>query len=244
MSKKIFIANWKMQLNPDEAVRNAKAFARQFKNFRGTAVVCPDFLSLASISKIFKNSPILLGAQDVAAFERGAYTGEISALDLAALNTKYVLIGHSERRSYLQETDKLLAAKIRMVLANKMKPVLCVGENAAERKQGKEAAVIKAQLKGALNYLSNNGVRSLLIAYEPVWAIGTGLHCDPEKALIIKRTILDLCKRSGLKKTPILYGGSVTEENASDFLSSGGFDGLLIGGASLKVDSFKKIVKS
>ncbi|MDD2680999.1 MAG: triose-phosphate isomerase [Patescibacteria group bacterium] len=244
MSQKIFIANWKMQLSPSEAIKTAKSFVKQFKTFKGTAVVCPDFLSLTSVSKIFKDTPLLLGAQDLAAFERGAYTGEISALDLAALNAKYVLIGHSERRSYLQETDKLLAAKIRMALAQKIKPVLCVGENAAEKKQGREAAVIKAQLKGALNYLSNNGVRSLLIAYEPIWAIGTGLNCNPEKALNVKNTILELCKRAGLKKTPILYGGSVTAENAADFLVPGGFDGLLVGGASLNAKSFGKIVKS
>ncbi|MBN2884547.1 triose-phosphate isomerase [Patescibacteria group bacterium] len=243
MSKKIFIANWKMQLSPAEALKTAKDFVRVFKNFKGTAVVCPDFLSLSGVAKIFKKSPLLLGAQDVAAFERGAYTGEISALDLAAYNTKYVLIGHSERRSYLQENDKLLAAKIRMALSQKIKPVLCVGENAAENKQGKEASVIKTQLKGALNYLSDNGVRSLLIAYEPIWAIGTGLHCHPDKALKVKNTIQDLCKRAGLKKTPILYGGSVTADNAADFLVPGGFDGLLIGGASLKADSFKNIVK-
>jgi triosephosphate isomerase len=243
MSKKIFIANWKMQLSPAEALRTAKDFVRVFKNFKGTAVVCPDFLSLAGVAKIFKNTPLLLGAQDAAAFERGAYTGEVSALDLATYNTKYVLIGHSERRSYLQENDKLLAAKIRMALAQKIKPVLCVGENAIEKKQGREAAVIKAQLKSALNYLSNNSVRSLLIAYEPVWAIGTGLHCDPEKALSVKNIIQELCKRAGLKKTPILYGGSVTVDNAADFLVPGGFDGLLIGGASLNADSFKNIVK-
>ena len=244
MSKKIFIANWKMQLSPETSLKTAKNFVRVFKDFKGTAVVCPDFLSLAGVAKIFKNSPLLLGAQDVAAFERGAYTGEVSALDLAGYNTKYVLIGHSERRSYLQETDKLLAAKIRMTLAQKMKPVLCVGENAADKKQGREAAVIKAQLKGALNYLSNNGARSLLIAYEPIWAIGTGLHCNPKKALSVKNTIQELCKRAGLKKTPILYGGSVTADNAKDFLVPGGFDGLLVGGASLKAVSFKNIVKS
>jgi len=243
MSKKIFIANWKMQLSPAEALKTAKDFVHTFKDFKGLAVVCPDFLSLISVAKVLKNSPLLLGAQDVAAFERGAYTGEVSALDLASYDTKYVLIGHSERRSYLQENDKLLAAKIRMALAQKIKPVLCVGENAAEKKQGKEAAVIKAQLKGALNYLSDSGVRSLLIAYEPIWAIGTGLHCDPEKALNVKRTIQELCKRAGLKKTPILYGGSVTADNAKDFLVPGGFDGLLVGGASLKADSFKNIVK-
>lgn len=232
-----------MQLTPVEAIKTAKSFVKYFRDFKGTAIVFPDFLSLASVSKIFKNSPLLLGAQDVAAFQRGAYTGEVSAVDLASFGTKYVLIGHSERRSYLQETDKLLAEKIKMALAQKMKPVLCVGENAVERKQGREVAVIKAQLKGALNCLSNSSARSLLIAYEPIWAIGTGLHCDFEKALNIKCTISDLCKRVGLKKVPILYGGSVTAENAADFLVPGAFDGLLIGGASLNAKSFKNIVK-
>lgn len=238
---KIFIANWKMQLDPVASVKTARSLVRLFRNFKGRAVICPDFLSLAAVAKILNSSPLLLGAQDVSAYERGAYTGEVSALDLKFLGTTYVLIGHSERRSYLQESDKLLAAKIRMAVANKMIPVLCVGENALERKQGRALAVIKSQLRGALQSLPISSLRSLVIAYEPVWAIGTGLNCDRDKALQVKTTIIDWCRRSGLKKVPILYGGSVKPDNAISFLSGDAFDGLLIGGAGLIPRSFQQI---
>ncbi len=241
MVNKIFIANWKMQLSPLAAEKAAQAFARAFKGFSGTAVICPDFLSLRAVAGMIKKSSLFLGAQDVAAYPRGAYTGEVAAVDLASLGVKYVLIGHSERRSYLQETDKLLADKIRMALAQKIIPVLCVGENAAERKQGRAGAVIRTQLKGALQSLSAKELRSLIIAYEPVWAIGTGLTCEPKAANQIKNAIHEWCQRTGLKKAPILYGGSVKSENAETFLAAGGFDGLLIGGASLDAGSFRKI---
>ena len=170
MPDRIFIANWKMQLSPKAAVELAGALQRLLKNFKGKAVLCPDFLSLPLVAKKIKSGSLLLGAQDAAAYEHGAYTGEVAAADLATLGVKYVIIGHSERRSYLQESDKLLAAKIKMVLAQKMIPVLCVGENATERKQGKAASVVKSQLKGALQSLSASELRSLVIAYEPVWA--------------------------------------------------------------------------
>jgi len=238
---KIFIANWKMQLGPEESVRTARSFARVFKNYQGQAVLCPDFLSLTAVSKILAKSPLVLGSQDLSAFERGAYTGETSPVDLQSLGVKYALIGHSERRSYLQESDKLLGAKIKAAVSNKIVPVLCVGENALERKQGRAMAVIKSQLKGALQTLPMPVLRSLIIAYEPVWAIGTGLNCDREAALRVKATINEWCRRSGLKKIPVLYGGSVKPDNASSFLGSDGFDGLLVGGASLEAETFRKI---
>lgn len=243
MSKKIFIANWKMQLNPIASVALARALARALKKYQGEVAVCPDYLSMSGVAKTLQGSPVLLGAQDAAAYDRGAYTGEVAASDLAFLGVKYVLIGHSERRSYLQEEDKLLAAKIKMVVANKMIPVLCVGENAAERKKGRTALVIKAQLKGTLQFLSASELKSILIAYEPVWSIstsGTGLICTPAEALRVKSLIIDWCRRAGLKKTSVLYGGSVSPDNISAFLKD--FDGFLVGGASLKADSFSKIV--
>lgn len=238
---KIFIANWKMELAPTEAEKRARAFVRVFKEYKGEAVVCPDYLSLASVAKIFKSSPLRLGAQDAAAHERGAYTGEVSAADLSSLGVKYVLIGHSERRNFLAESNKLLAEKIKMVLAGKMVPVLCVGENAAEKKQGRAASVIREQLQGALKSLPANTLHSLVIAYEPVWAIGTGVNCDPASAAQIRTIIREWCLRIGLKKVTVLYGGSVKPENAASFIGAGGFDGLLVGGASLEASSFKKI---
>ena len=238
---KIFIANWKMQLDPAASLRTARGFARVFKNYTGKAVVCPDFLSLSSVAKVLAKSPLSLGSQDLSAFERGAYTGEISPVDLQSLGVKYSLIGHSERRSYLQESDKLIEAKIKTAVSNKIIPVLCVGENALERKQGRAMVVIKAQLKGALQSLPMSALRSLIIAYEPVWAIGTGLNCDRETALRVKATINEWCRRSDLKRVPVLYGGSVKPDNALSFLGNDGFDGLLVGGASLEAKSFRKI---
>lgn len=238
---KIFIANWKMQLSPEESVRTARRFARVFRDYKGRALLCPDFLSLAAVSKILAKSNLSLGSQDLSAFDRGAYTGEISPLDLRSLGVEYSLIGHSERRSYLQESDKLLAAKIKMALSHKIIPVLCVGENALERKQGRAMTVIKNQLKGALQSFSIADLRSLIIAYEPVWSIGTGLSCDRDKALRVKATINEWCRRGGFKKVPVLYGGSVKPDNALSFLGSDGFDGLLVGGAGLDPESFRKI---
>ncbi len=243
MSKKIFIANWKMQLSPIASVDLARSVARALKRYQGEAALCPDYLSMSAVAKTLQGSPVLLGAQDVAAYDRGAYTGEVAASDLASLGVKYVLIGHSERRSYLQEEDKLLAGKIKMVITNKMIPVLCVGENAVERKKGRTAIIIKAQLKGTLQFLSAKELKTLLIAYEPVWSIstsGTGLICTPAEALRVKAIIVDWCRRAGLKKTPVLYGGSVNPDNISTFLKD--FDGFLVGGASLKAESFSKIV--
>ena len=241
---KLFLANWKMQLSPAQSLLLAKSLVRVCKDFKGTAVLCPDFLSLTNVAKVLKNSPLLLGAQDAAAVERGAYTGEVSAADLKSVGVKYVLIGHSERRSHLQEDDKLLAAKITAVIEQQLIPVLCVGENAADRKQGRAASVIKAQLKGALQHLSATQARTLVVAYEPVWAIGTGINCDFDNAQRSLTVITDWCRRAGLKRPTVLYGGSVKLENARDFLGVDGFDGLLVGGASLEAKSFKKIVNA
>lgn len=241
---KIFIANWKMQLDPAKSSRVARELVKNLRSYKGKVVICPDFLSLASVSKILAKSPLLLGSQDVSAYEHGAYTGEVAASDLYSLGARYVLIGHSERRFYLQESNKLLAAKIKTAVANKLIPVLCVGENALDRKKGRALAVIRTQLKGALSSLPMPVLRSLIIAYEPVWAIGTGVNCEAEKALQMKTTISEWCQRSGLKRTTILYGGSANPENAASFLKTNGFDGLLIGTASLIPKSFQQIVQA
>jgi triosephosphate isomerase len=241
---KLFIANWKMQLLPTEAQKLAQSFSKIADYANKKIIICPDFISLALISKDFKSAHIALGAQDVAAFDQGAYTGEVGAKSLFSLQVKYVLVGHSERRSYLQENDKLISAKLKMVISQGMKPILCVGENAADRRQGRANVVIRQQLKGALSSLTLKEIKSVIVAYEPVWAIGKGVHCDIEQAMAIKHLISDYCFKIGLKKIQVVYGGSVNSDNASLFLKANNFDGLLIGGASLDVHSFEKIVKS
>lgn len=243
MAKKLFFANWKMKLSYKESLKQARLLKSALKDVKDGVVVCPDFLSIAALGKTFQGSNIELGSQDLAAYPNGAYTGEVAASDLYSLGVRYALIGHSERRSYLQESDKLIAAKIRMALANKIKPVLCVGENAAERKQGKAAAVIKNQLKGALQSLSASQLKSVIVAYEPIWSISStagALVCSPQEALEIKEKIKEWCQRSGAKSIKILYGGSVNPDNIKGFLPY--FDGFLIGSASLKTSSFKKII--
>lgn len=241
---KLFIANWKMQLLPAEAKKLAKAFSKISTHLKDQIIICPDFVSLSLIAKNFQNNHILLGAQDVAAFDQGAYTGEVGAKSLLSLGVKYVLVGHSERRSYCQEGDKLISAKLKMAISHGIKPILCVGENAADRRQGRANIIIRRQLKGALSSLSLKEIKSVIVAYEPIWAIGKGVHCDIDQAIEIKNLISDYCLKMGLKKMKILYGGSVNSENASLFLKGKAFDGLLIGGASLEINSFEKIVKA
>lgn len=239
---KLIVANWKMQLLSSEAQLLAQAYVKNLKDSKNKIVLCPDFLSLTEVSKLIKDSNIILGAQDLAAYERGAYTGEVSADSLKELGVSYVLVGHSERRSCLQETDKLIAEKIKKAVVNKIIPILCVGENGAERKQGRVNMVIRRQLKGALSALESNELNQLHIAYEPIWAIGSGRHCSVDQALAIKELIHDRCSKLGINKAKVLYGGSVNAENAKSFLEEGSFDGLLVGGASLTLDSFEKIV--
>lgn len=242
--KKIIVANWKMELLSSEAKNLALSFAKSLTNSKNKIVLCPDYLSLADIANIIKGSGIFLGAQDLAANKMGAYTGEVSAESLKELGVSYAIIGHSERRSYLQESDKLIAEKIKKAVQNKLIPIICVGENGAERKQGIANVVIRRQLKSALASLKSNELHLLHIAYEPIWAIGSGRHCGLEQAEAIRELIYDRCLKLGLKETKVLYGGSVNPENAQSFLEEAGFDGLLVGGASLKLEGFRKIVNS
>lgn len=239
---KLIIANWKMQLLPKEAKILFKNFLKSLKGAENKIVICPDFLSLGVLAPLFKKYPLSLGAQNLAAFEKGAYTGEVSAAALAEIGVDYVLIGHSERRFYLQEDNRLIATKLKLALANNLIPILCLGENAAERKQGRANLVIRQQLKGALSNLSSKEIEHIYIAYEPVWAIGSGASCDLVQALKVKQAICDYCLKLGAKKVKVLYGGSVNSDNAVTFLKKGAFDGLLVGSASLKLESFKNIV--
>lgn len=241
---KLFIANWKMQLLPTEAQKLAQAFSKIIPPTDRQVVICPDFVSLALIAKKFNSNHIFLGAQDVAAFDQGPYTGEVGAKTLLSLGVKYVLVGHSERRSYLQEGDKLISAKLKMLISHGLKPVLCVGENAAERRQGRANLIIRRQLKGALSTLILKEIKSVIVAYEPIWAIGKGVHCDINQALAIRNLISEYCNKIGAKGMKVLYGGSVKADNASLFIKGKNFDGLLVGGASLDAHSFEKIVKA
>lgn len=230
---KLFIANWKMQLSPRQAERLALLFKKKLAGSRDKLVVCPDFLSLPKLAPILKASNISLGAQDCAPLLRGAQTGEISALDLKALGVSYVIIGHSERRSLCQEDSQLIKAKLKASFSAGLKPVLCIGENEAQKKQGKTKEFLRRQIKEALS-----GLKQLpIIAYEPLWAIGSGRPASGKYLEEVIAFIYSELSKISSKKPLLLYGGSVD----SNFQQPVGIDGFLVGGASLKIEEFKKI---
>jgi len=232
---KLIVGNWKM--NPSNLAQAKRLFslvAKGVKNLKGVRVIiCPPFLYLPYFSS--KNH-LFLGAQNCFWEKTGAFTGEISPLMLKSLKVKYVILGHSERRRIFSETDVMVAKKIKTALDLKLKPIFCIGENLKERETGKTKIVLKKQLKGALSELKKEKLNQVILAYEPVWAIGSGYPCDAKEA---KEILLFLRK---FFKNKILYGGSVNSQNARFYLEAG-FDGLLIGGASLKAQEFIKIIK-
>jgi triosephosphate isomerase len=248
MIQKLIVANWKM--NP-QSLNEAKKLFNSVKNWikrnsdilqNVRIIICPPFVYLSNIASSnlrHQTSNISLGAQDLFWEEKGAFTGEISPIMLKNLGVEYVILGHSERRRILGETDEMINKKLKAAIKAKLKPILCIGEKRREvgsRKYGE----IRNQLKKALNGIPNSFFRlpdSLIIAYEPVWAIGTGNPCKPQEA---KEILLFLRK---IVKFPILYGGSVNSKIAKDYMEVG-FDGLLVGGASLDPKEFIEIIKS
>lgn len=202
-------------------------------------VICPDFLSLQPVSASLKNSAIELGAQDCASSNRGALTGEISPFDLRSLGVKYVILGHSERREKLGENEALISAKIKAALANRLTPIVCVGENLAEKEAGKAKSVLVGQLRAALKNVKIKSANDLIIAYEPLWAIGTGQAIIPAEAEIVGNFLTVEAAKILQKRVRVIYGGSVDSQNASQFLRQKHLAGLLVGGASLKEDFYK-----
>lgn len=233
--KKIIIANWKM--NPSTLAEakllfnSAKKGVKNIKNIE--VVICPPFLYISNLGP--RTSKIKLGAQDCFWEESGPFTGEISLLMLKNFGCDYVIVGHSERRA-LGETDEMINRKLRAALKKKIKPILCIGETFKERKEGKTFRILKSQLiKDLKGFLKPKD--QIVVAYEPVWAIGTGIPCQPRDA---KEVLIWLKKF--LPKNQTIYGGSVNSENAQNYIKIG-FNGLLVGGASLKAKEFLDIVK-
>jgi len=249
MRKRIIAGNWKMNKTLDEAVALAKSLkGKVVDQFDADVVLCPPFTNLASVHEIIADSPIGLGAQNVFWEEKGAYTGEISAEMLKSVGCEYVIIGHSERRQYFHETDETVNKKIKRALEAGLIPIVCVGEMLSQREAGKTQDVVGIQVKGSLAGLSEEQVRQLIIAYEPVWAIGTGAVATPDQAQdvhkFIRTTLGELYDENLAQSVRIQYGGSMKPGNAAELLSQPDIDGGLIGGASLNADSFWGIIQA
>jgi len=241
-----FVAgNWKMNTTATEAEQLVLEMLDKLDRIKGVEkVLCPPFVSLVAINMMLRGSSIKLGAQNMHFETAGAYTGEISPVMLSEL-CEFVILGHSERRWYFGETDEIVNKKVKAALANKLQPILCVGERLAEKEAGKTEEVINRQVTAALKGIEP--VSNLVIAYEPVWAIGTGKAASGEQAAatiqFIRDVLAKLWNKSIAQDLRILYGGSVTSANIAEFISHPEIDGALVGGASLKSEEFVSIVE-
>lgn len=246
----IIIANWKMSLGVNASVKLALSVGNKLRGMRGKEIVlCPSFTSLSRVGEVIAKTGIKLGAQNVFWKETGAYTGEEAPSTLCELGCQYVIVGHSERRQNIFETDEMVHNKIRVCLENKLMPIVCVGETYAERQGGYANDVVFYQLIKALSGLTLSGSRQLIIAYEPVWVIGSGRAINPLDAgkafRLIHRTLYDLWPERIIKKhIRIVYGGSVDGKNARHFSQLEFFSGFLVGGSSLRAEEFAGIIKA
>lgn len=250
-TKKYIIANWKMNLSLAETLILAKKFKKRFIGFKeGQVVVCPSALALSAAAKIFKGGKIALGAQNVFWEEAGAYTGEVPPAMLYEAGCRYVILGHSERRKYLSENYEIINKKVRAVIKNeKLIPIVCIGESWEERKTERRDFVLVEQLEQTLSGVEIFGEQRVIIAYEPIWAIGTGTAIEPAEAeyahKIIKLALNDIMgMRLATKNFSVIYGGSINSKNVKSFANLENMDGLLVGGASLKAEEFFKVAKS
>ena len=248
MSRKALIAaNWKMYKTPAEATAFVEAFLPLIAgHHRDEVAIFPSPVLLPAVVEATKGSSVSVGAQNIYFAEEGAFTGETSVLQLKAVGGTHTLIGHSERRQYFGETDEIVNKKLHTALKHNIVPIVCIGEVLEEREAGKTADVLKAQVTGAFAGIEPNHAGSIVIAYEPVWAIGTGKTATPEMAVeahkIIRAEVAKLLGAEIAANMRILYGGSVKVDNCSSLICQDEIDGALVGGASLKPDSFAAIV--
>jgi triosephosphate isomerase len=250
MSRELIAAgNWKMNTNYEEGVALASAIANRTKDPNCTVVLAPPFTSLYGIAQVIKDHPsVKLAAQNCHDQESGAYTGEISIDMLIPLGVEYVILGHSERRQYNKESNELLASKVDLVLSKGLTPIFCCGESLDIREAGTHIDFVANQLKESLFHLDAKAFGKIVIAYEPIWAIGTGVTASPEQAqemhAAIRGLFADQYNSEVADATTILYGGSVKPANAEELFSKPDVDGGLVGGASLKADDFVSIIQS
>lgn len=248
MRKPIIAGNWKMHKTGPEGVQllqELKMLTADVKDVE--IVVCPPFTALEKVAEAVLGTKIKLGAQNMYFEDKGAFTGEVSPAMLRALNCSYVIIGHSERRQYFAETDETVNKKVKAAIKSKLIPIVCVGETLDERQSGATEKKVEKQVKGALADLSPEAAADIVIAYEPIWAIGTGKTASSDDANsvcgFIRKVVAGMYGDSSAAKMRIQYGGSVKPDNISDLMGKSDIDGALVGGASLEADSFSKLVK-
>jgi len=250
MRRKVIAGNWKMHndIKETQNLLSKLTSGISMDNLNCDVIVCPAFISLSEAYTLLKDTKIKLGAQNMYFESSGAFTGEISASMLKSVGCEYVILGHSERRTIFGETDELINNKIKKANASGLKPIFCIGELLEEREAGITEKVIEKQIKSGLKDISSEEMGNVIIAYEPVWAIGTGKTASPEQAeevhKFIRSLINDKYGASISDKIVIQYGGSVNNKNAKELLSQKDIDGALVGGASLKADAFIEIIKA
>ena len=246
MRRKVIAGNWKMNMLPNEAMQFIDTLAPLVKNTENEVILCVPYTDLFYSLLTAQGTNIKIGAQNMHFEESGAYTGEISGKMLKSIGVEYVIIGHSERRQYFNETDETVNKKIKAAFANGLKPIVCVGETLEQREAGQTVEIITSQIEKALDGLTEEQVENIIIAYEPIWAIGTGKTATAEQANETIKSIRDkICQMYGQMVSNgviIQYGGSVKSTNAKEIFEMSDIDGGLVGGASLKPEEFSKIV--
>lgn len=246
MRKKVIAGNWKMNMLPNEAIQFIEELTPLVKDTQSEVVLCVPYTDLFYALLTAQNTNIKIGAQNMHFEEKGAYTGEVSGAMLKAINVEYVIIGHSERRQYFNETDETVNRKIKAAFQCGLKPIVCVGETLEQREAGKTQEIITKQTELALEGLTNEQVKNTIIAYEPIWAIGTGKTATKEDAnnsiKAIRNKIAQIYGQMVADGVIIQYGGSVKSTNAKELFEMSDIDGGLVGGSSLKAEEFSKIV--
>lgn len=249
MRKKIIAGNWKMNNDLNESQSLVSGIISGLGNDdKCEVIVCPPFTSLNEVHSLVKNSPVKLGAQNMFFEESGAYTGEVSANMLKSVGCEYVILGHSERRTIFGESDEWINNKIRKAIESGLKVIFCIGETLAQREEGETDSVVKNQIINGLQNITSENLKTITIAYEPIWAIGTGKTASPEQAQevheFIRNLIEEIYSKESAENLIIQYGGSVKPDNAASLLSQPDIDGALVGGACLKTASFLSIIAS
>ena len=246
MRRKVIAGNWKMNMLPNEAIKFIDDLTPLVNETKNEVILCVPYTDLFYALLTAQNTNIKIGAQNMHWEEKGAFTGEVSGKMLKSIGVEYVIIGHSERRQYFAETDETVNKKIKAAFANELKPIVCVGESLEQKEAGKTEEIVTCQTRLALDGLSSEQVKNTIIAYEPIWAIGTGKTATKEDAnnsiIAIRKEIEKIYGKEVAENVIIQYGGSVKSTNAKELFATSDIDGALVGGASLKVEEFEKIV--